>query len=535
MSKKSIKCFFYLLALSLSGFSQNTPIPDANFEQALIDLGFDIGPLNGLIPTANISSITSLDVQAKNISNLTGIEDFVSLNILNCEDNLLNTLDVSQNINITQLFCGTNTMSSLNISALTNLQILWCANNQLSFLDVTNNTKLFSLVCNNNPINTLDVSKNLLLRVLSCINNNLSSLNITTNTALLELYCDGNSLTGLNTANNSKLTIMSCSDNSITLLDITNNRDLIDLYCVRNELTSLDISNNLQLQKVFVLQNRIAALDITKNQKLIELWCSTNQLTELNTSKNPDLKELYCDYNQITALDLTNNANLYKFSCSNNMLCTLDVRNNNNANLFSFTATTNPYLSCILVDNANYSSANWLNIDSTTSFVNSQEACEALGTNNVPVDNLDDFIGAYYILPNLIYGSYFTESGGTGTNLSPGDYINTSQTIYIYNETFCDSNETSFNIIISEESFYIPKYFTPNNDGNHDLWIVKDFTNSIKDISIFDHYGKLLKSLGPNVGWNGTFKGKPMETNDYWYIITFQTGEVLKGHFTLKR
>jgi len=65
--------------------------------------------------------------------------------------------------------------------------------------------------------------------------------------------------------------------------------------------------------------------------------------------------------------------------------------------------------------------------------------------------------------------------------------------------------------------------------------MVKDLTNNIKDIAIFDPYGKLLKSLGPNVGWNGTFNGKPMETNDYWYVITFQTGEVIKGHFTLKR
>ena len=534
MGKNYVTCLFYLLVISVCGFSQ-TVVPDPNFEQALIDLGHDSGPLDGMVPTANINSISSLDVKAKNISDLTGIEDFVSLDILNCEENLLNSLDVTQNINLSQLFCGSNRLNSLNISALTNLQILWCDNNQLDFLDLTNNLKLFSLVCNNNPINTLDVSKNVLLRVLSCINNNLSSLNITTNTALLELYCDSNSLTQLNTNNNSKLTILSCSDNSITSLNITNNPDLIDLYAVRNELTGLDVSKSLELQNIFILQNKITSLDITKNQKLIQLWCSTNQLTELNTSKNPYLRELYCDYNLITALDLTNNPNLYKFSCINNKLCTFDVRNNNNANIFSFSAAMNPYLSCVLVDNANYSRANWLNIDSTTHFVNSQEACEALGVNNVPVDNLGDFIGVSYILPNLINGSYFTGSGGTGINLSPGDKINTSQTIYIYNENFCDSNETSFNVLISGESFYIPKFFTPNNDGNHDFWIVKDFTNTIKNIAIFDHYGKLLKSLGPNVGWNGTFNGKPMETNDYWYVITFQTGDVLKGHFTLKR
>ncbi len=37
------------------GFSQTTAIPDPNFEQALIDLGYDTAPINGSVPTANIS------------------------------------------------------------------------------------------------------------------------------------------------------------------------------------------------------------------------------------------------------------------------------------------------------------------------------------------------------------------------------------------------------------------------------------------------------------------------------------------------
>ena len=120
MGKNHATHLFCLLVIGVCGFSQ-TLVPDTNFEQALIDLGYDSGLLDGRVPTANINSISSLDVQAKNISDLTGIEDFVGLNILNCEDNLLNLLDVTQNLNLTQLFCGSNTLNSLNISALTNL------------------------------------------------------------------------------------------------------------------------------------------------------------------------------------------------------------------------------------------------------------------------------------------------------------------------------------------------------------------------------------------------------------------------------
>jgi gliding motility-associated-like protein len=91
-------------------------------------------------------------------------------------------------------------------------------------------------------------------------------------------------------------------------------------------------------------------------------------------------------------------------------------------------------------------------------------------------------------------------------------------------------------VLISNDDYYIPKYFTPNNDGNHDTWSVIDNTNTIKSIDVFDRYGKLLKALLPNsIGWNGTFNGKPLESNDYWYVITLKSGETLKGHFSLKR
>ena len=48
-----------------------TNIPDDNFEQALIDLGYD-DTLDDYVLTENISSVTSLAVGDKDISNLQG-------------------------------------------------------------------------------------------------------------------------------------------------------------------------------------------------------------------------------------------------------------------------------------------------------------------------------------------------------------------------------------------------------------------------------------------------------------------------------
>lgn len=85
----------------------------------------------------------------------------------------------------------------------------------------------------------------------------------------------------------------------------------------------------------------------------------------------------------------------------------------------------------------------------------------------------------------------------------------------------------------------IPKYFTPNGDGFHDYWNVKGVsmlsnTNSI--IYIFDRYGKLLAQLNAySPGWDGTYNGRQMPADDYWYSIQFEDGRSAKGHFALKR
>ena len=53
-----------------------------------------------------------------------------------------------------------------------------------------------------------------------------------------------------------------------------------------------------------------------------------------------------------------------------------------------------------------------------------------------------------YALPAVTNGTYFTGINGTGTALSAGDLITTSQTVYIYNSIASCSNQTSFDISI---------------------------------------------------------------------------------------
>jgi len=82
-----------------------------------------------------------------------------------------------------------------------------------------------------------------------------------------------------------------------------------------------------------------------------------------------------------------------------------------------------------------------------------------------------------------------------------------------------------------------PTYFTPNNDGYHDTWEIKNL-NFYTDatVQIFDRYGKFLSEFNASQkGWDGMFNGTPLPSNDYWFVITLENNRTIKGHFSLKR
>ena len=122
---------------------------------------------------------------------------------------------------------------------------------------------------------------------------------------------------------------------------------LTELRCYNNQLTSLDVSGNTAL---------------------IGLGCWTNQLTSLDVSNNTALTELLCDDNQLTSLDVSSNTALKYLSCYTNQLECLNVKNGNNTAFDIFEAFWNPNLTCIEVDDVNYSTTNWTDIDSQMSF-----------------------------------------------------------------------------------------------------------------------------------------------------------------------
>jgi len=119
-----IRCFIFailFISVNIFSYSQSTYIPDDVFEQTLIDLGYDSGPLNNYVETASLDKITYLDLSHKKINDLTGIEDFINLQTLIYDDSFINILKETKKNTFIKLANKNNSFNELDVSRSSNL------------------------------------------------------------------------------------------------------------------------------------------------------------------------------------------------------------------------------------------------------------------------------------------------------------------------------------------------------------------------------------------------------------------------------
>lgn len=144
-----------------------------------------------------------------------------------------------------------------------------------------------------------------------------------------------------------------------------------------------------------------------------------------------------------------------------------------------------------------------------------------IGNNSVIINAVGS--GSYvYALDNQ-FGTYQTSN--VFQNITPGQHI-----IYVKDENECGISFATFSII------GYPNFFTPNGDGTNDSWNITGSFQILKDLKIFDRFGKLLYYHKPySLGWDGTYNGLEMPATDYWFSAKLIDGREFKGHFSLKR
>ncbi|MDV6170375.1 choice-of-anchor L domain-containing protein [Flavobacterium sp. DG1-102-2] len=109
-------------------------------------------------------------------------------------------------------------------------------------------------------------------------------------------------------------------------------------------------------------------------------------------------------------------------------------------------------------------------------------------------------------------------------NLDAGEYK-----VYINDQNGCG---------MYSDRFYVldyPLFFTPNNDGKHDVWRIP-YLSFVPDaeVIVFDRYGQLITGFKGSGSWDGNLNGRPLPATDYWFVIKLRN-KTVKGHFSLLR
>ncbi|WP_411767802.1 T9SS type B sorting domain-containing protein [Winogradskyella sp. A3E31] len=163
-------------------------------------------------------------------------------------------------------------------------------------------------------------------------------------------------------------------------------------------------------------------------------------------------------------------------------------------------------------------------LPSSSAVVESINITDASDNNSIEVQVSGS--GEYEYALNNPNGPF--QESNTFLNVTSGTH-----TIYIRDLNGC---------AITEEEVIVlgfPKYFTPNGDGNHDVWLINGlasdaFQGSI--LKIFNRHGKLLEVLSASKpSWDGTYNDNLMPSDDYWFLVELADGRTITDHFALKR
>lgn len=98
--------------------------------------------------------------------------------------------------------------------------------------------------------------------------------------------------------------------------------------------------------------------------------------------------------------------------------------------------------------------------------------------------------------------------------------VTTTYALIAIDENGCVANDNVTVNVVVDTLLWIPNAFSPNGDGENDVFRI--FGKSIKtiDFQIFNRWGELVFFTNdPNIGWDGTYKGEMMNPGAYVYVV----------------
>ncbi len=173
-----------------------------------------------------------------------------------------------------------------------------------------------------------------------------------------------------------------------------------------------------------------------------------------------------------------------------------------------------------------------LTVDATPSTtINLGEEVALTATTNV------DHSNSYSWTPSILVGC----SNCASTKAVPTH--NTLFTVNVVDANGCSATDTMSVTVNSITDIFIPNVFTPNNDGNNDIYQLYGDISAIEflEFKIFNRWGEMVYSTNDHqFTWDGIYKGQPVEPGAYIYTmkVVFINGysrNDYKGSITILR
>ncbi|HTB05684.1 MAG TPA: choice-of-anchor L domain-containing protein [Bacteroidia bacterium] len=136
--------------------------------------------------------------------------------------------------------------------------------------------------------------------------------------------------------------------------------------------------------------------------------------------------------------------------------------------------------------------------------------------------------GQYVTFVNLSTGAttYFWNLGDGSTSTDSSVYHQYNPTgpfvVYLVSKNAQGCSDTAWDSIYVVGGIWVPNVFTPNGDGQNDVFHVKAGGMKTYDIEIFNRWGeKLFEANSPAIDWTGRSSAGVEESDGtYFYIIT---------------
>lgn len=147
-----------------------------------------------------------------------------------------------------------------------------------------------------------------------------------------------------------------------------------------------------------------------------------------------------------------------------------------------------------------------------------------------------------------------TATGGSLVWNGPNNFISITEDITILNAgaqnagnyvlsvtapNGCTAVDTGYVIVVPiPQDIWIPNIFSPNGDGNNDIFFVRGDGLNDFELKIYNRWGNLIfESVVQQQGWDGRQNGKPVDSGVFVYVVTYRDNngdqQVISGNVTV--